>query len=793
MPTENPNGLRRQDEATPPAVVGVPAEKFTAEAQRPQGAAVPVQSVSSLPPATQGAENLPFQNPQQMAAAENAAILAQRDEQHATAQRMAQTALVQEINLRLQAARLAKQYQVDGELLRDLRQRSGEYDPDTMAAIRAQGGSQIFDNITEQVCAAIKASIAKVFLYQGEDLPYGFAPSELPELPPDAIEMVAQKVQAQVVGFLQQMGVQKPEDMTPEHVAALQDQLAGAIPKLEEEVAEQMEAEAQKRADRLEKKMRVLFMEQSGFVEAFGDFLDDFATYPMAHLVGPVPTFKMEEKWDAATGRMVYERKLHLSVRRVSNFDVFQDASSLKPNDGGFRIRWLYARKDITELLPPPGATFAETGVIESEVRALLEHWDAEAKGPSTLMTSDAPRAMIELRYNNVQAYHGKAEGFQFVEPMDGRRINDFLRAVGLEQHATYDDLLTYWVTGIIVGNRILQLIECFDKVAPVNVYKACYRTVAGAYVGRSAPSLMREEQTATNTLRRASLTNSAAAARPDKMFDRPRLINPTVSDAPGQKYFTKDNAGHTIKPVEYLETPFVAGEMDMLRDRSQQRSFNKVGVQPYNLGDGNTAASQETLGAFKLLIDMQSDIIKDAIFQIDCHVVRPLVRAFWRWLMEYDPDPLIKGDINIFARGALELYIKEQDAQRRLAWLQATNNPTDMAIIGIKGRAEQLAKAGHSLGVGRGGVPEEEDLREAGSGGPAQPEAGRATKAELDPALSSGNDQMAAAVASAKIQREQAEANLKKQLAIKAAVETQIKRAMAVMQLNGMQTGGLR
>ena len=52
------------------------------------------------------------------------------------------------------AARTAKMQTVEQRLLKNLRQRRGEYDPDMLADIQAQGGSEIFMMITSNKCRA---------------------------------------------------------------------------------------------------------------------------------------------------------------------------------------------------------------------------------------------------------------------------------------------------------------------------------------------------------------------------------------------------------------------------------------------------------------------------------------------------------------------------------------------------------------------------------------------------------------------------------------------------------------
>ena len=50
-----------------------------------------------------------------------------------------------------ESARDAKQ-QIEDKMLRALRQRNGEYEPDKLSAIRAEGGSEIFMMLTATKC-----------------------------------------------------------------------------------------------------------------------------------------------------------------------------------------------------------------------------------------------------------------------------------------------------------------------------------------------------------------------------------------------------------------------------------------------------------------------------------------------------------------------------------------------------------------------------------------------------------------------------------------------------------------
>jgi hypothetical protein len=83
---------------------------------------------------------------------------------------------------------------------------------------------------------------------------------------------------------------------------------------------------------------------------------------------------------------------------------------------------------------------------------------------------------------------------------------------------------------------------------------------------------------------------------------------------------------------------------------------------------------------------------------EIDRHIFKPLIeRIFDENMLNY-PDPSIKGDMVVTTTGAVSLMVKETMADRRLAFLQTTNNPVDLKLMGYAGRATLLREAGKTL-----------------------------------------------------------------------------------------------
>jgi len=97
-------------------------------------------------------------------------------------------------------------------------------------------------------------------------------------------------------------------------------------------------------------------------------------------------------------------------------------------------------------------------------------------------------------------------------------------------------------------------------------------------------------------------------------------------------------------------------------------------------------------------------------------------VEALWLHNMQYSEDNSIKGDVSVVPRGSSAMLIREQTHNMRTQFQQMTNNPTDQAIIGKKGRRNLLESIAEKLDL-PGSIPTEEEMEQNTA---AQNEAGQ-------------------------------------------------------------------
>lgn len=103
--------------------------------------------------------------------------------------------------------------------------------------------------------------------------------------------------------------------------------------------------------------------------------------------------------------------------------------------------------------------------------------------------------------------------------------------------------------------------------------------------------------------------------------------------------------------------------------------------------GSSDVGGAGKTASGLSMLMNAASKGLKTVASHIDTGIIKPSIEETWLHIMIYEPEKA-RGDVNIVARASEYLIMMEQLQIRRMEYLNITNNPTDMQIIGLKGRA---------------------------------------------------------------------------------------------------------
>jgi hypothetical protein len=224
----------------------------------------------------------------------------------------------------------------------------------------------------------------------------------------------------------------------------------------------------------------------------------------------------------------------------------------------------------------------------------------------------------------------------------------------------------------------------------------------------------MEDCQRVCNAVARAVVNNVALGSGPQVEIHKDRVDpgDDIESIFPWKVWKTKsDMMGRGREAIHFYQPNLVTDKLLQVYDHFFSQASEQLGVPAYESGVGNQAqGAGKTAHGLSMLMSAASKIIKEAIVNIDANVLKKAIESCWIHMMLFD-DIKARGDISVVARASEYLIIAETLRERRTEFLTATNNPLDMQIVGIEGRAKILRETAKALKMQDDIVPNEQDL----------------------------------------------------------------------------------
>ena len=134
--------------------------------------------------------------------------------------------------------------------------------------------------------------------------------------------------------------------------------------------------------------------------------------------------------------------------------------------------------------------------------------------------------------------------------------------------------------------------------------------------------------------------------------------------------------------------------------DKFSTRADEDTGIPRYITGDNaGVGGAGRTASGMSMLMGNAGKTIKQVIFNIDTNMLKPLIERLYFHNMQHADDPDLKGDVNIVARGANSLVVKDAAQVRRNEFLQVVlASPVVQQIVGMQGIAALLHEQAKTL-----------------------------------------------------------------------------------------------
>jgi hypothetical protein len=566
---------------------------------------------------------------------------------------------------------------VEQRMLKSMRQRRGEYDPDILAKIRKFEGSEIYMLLSSAKARAISSWLRDSLMADGTEKPWTLDATPIPQLPPDMVEELFTRAQ-QAMQLMADQGL--PIDMKE----VIEEQREGILDELKEE--------AKERAAKMEDYMEDQLVE-GGFMKALSDVVDDITTFPAFILKGPVIRRRLTAQWvkdgDNWSPKQAYA--LVPEWERVDPFYVYPSPGAENPNEGDLIEFHRLSRADLQAMKGTAGySDDAIDGVLREHGMGGLRNWTA----------IDSQRAAAEGRVNALDNPTSQIDALQYWGSVMGQHLLDW----GMTEQEIPDPLAEYEVEAWLVGRWVIKAVLNKDAHGKRPYYKDCWETLPGMFWGNSPMDQIRDVQSMCNHAARSLANNMNIASGPMVWYNIDRLLaGENVEQLYPWKPFqtTGDPAGPTTAPpIGFFQPNSNAGELMGVYEKFSREADDILGVPNYMNGGTPGGGVGRSASGFSMAMNNAGKVIQQVVGSIDINVFTPLLTKLYEHNMLYAPDASIKGDAKVQARGAKSLMAREAAQLRMIEFLRNTNNPADLAITGQEGRAEVLREVAKTLNM---------------------------------------------------------------------------------------------
>ena len=569
-------------------------------------------------------------------------------------------------------------------LLAALRTFNGQYDPQKLQDLKKFGGSEIYARLIAQKCRAARSLLRDVYL--GEDRPWAIRPSADPDIPPTILQNIDKLMQseAQMVAQNQQGRPPDPSD-TAERKRALLESAKEAAKKKATEQARDSE-------DKIEGLLR-----EGGFYHALAEFLVDLPIFPFACLKGPVVKVIPTVVWPPNGGQPTVVQQPKLTWNRVSPFDLWFTPGVADIENANVIEKLRITRAELNDLLDLPGYNQDEIKAVLDEYGrgGLYDNWD----------TTDAERAVLESRENPAWNRSGMISMMEFNGNVQGRVLQEYGLAVP-------DELRDYSIQAWVVGSHVIKAHLSPSPRQRHPYFITSFEKVPGTPVGNGLTDLLSDLQEAANGTLRSLINNLSISSGPQVVVNDSRLSPEENGEDmyPWKRWHVRnDPVGNSNQPpIGFFQPQSNAQQLIQVFQEFVSIADDVSAIPKYVGGQAGSGAGR-TASGLAMLMGNASKILQTVSANIDRDVLELALMQLGDLIMLTDTSGLLTGEEKISVQGVNVAIQRETQRQRQIEFAQATQNPVDMKIIGLKGRASIIRSIAATIGMGSDVVPPED------------------------------------------------------------------------------------
>ena len=244
-----------------------------------------------------------------------------------------------------------------------------------------------------------------------------------------------------------------------------------------------------------------------------------------------------------------------------------------------------------------------------------------------------------------------------------------------------------------ICNGKLIRMVLNPFKPAKIPYVAAPYELNPYSFFGVGIAENMDDTQTLMNGFMRMAVDNAVLSGNLIVEVDETNLVpGQDLSLYPGKIFRRQGGApGQAIFGTKF---PNVSSENMMLFDKARVLADESTGFPSFAHGQTGVQGVGRTASGISMLMNAASGSIKTVIKNVDDYLLRPLGEGLFRFNMQFDFDPSIKGDLEVRARGTESLMANEVRSQRLMQFLSVASNPALAPFAKFQYIIREIAKS---------------------------------------------------------------------------------------------------
>ena len=226
-----------------------------------------------------------------------------------------------------------------------------------------------------------------------------------------------------------------------------------------------------------------------------------------------------------------------------------------------------------------------------------------------------------------------------------------------------------------VAQGQVLRAVVNPFKPAYIPYFATPYEVNPYSIFGVGVAENMDDTQTLMNGFMRMSIDNAALSGNLILEVSEDYLVpGQDLTIYPG-KVFRRE-AGAPGQAIFGTEFPNVAAQNMQMFDKARQLADESTGFPSFAHGQTGVTGVGRTASGISMLMSAANGSIRSVVKNFDDYLLAPLGKALFRFNMQFDFDPEIKGDLEVKAQGTDSLMANEVRSQRLMQFLGVVQNP---------------------------------------------------------------------------------------------------------------------